>query len=238
MFGLELLSAAILYSQPQVEPRMRPTQVVSQISCNAPKPPKINILPSKSRVRYDFTKKKAQLNSVDIDTVSPYGPNHQTMVSGLMSGAIQIKHEVSFLHETYDMLDQGCVYLSSVDVMVHIDPTIYIAKEYPPGSCMHNSVLNHERKHVREDQLIVNKYANQIGHALTQVVNSQRGSFGPYETARMPFVQKNVQNSITKVIKRFNDQMNLERQRRQQAIDTIEEYESIGKECPESERRR
>lgn len=238
MFGLELLSAALLYTSPEIENRAQVTPVVSQVTCNAPKSPKINISPSKSRVRYDFTKTKAQLNNVDIDTISPYGPNHQTMVSGLMSGAIQIKHEVSFIHETYDMLDQGCVYLSSVDVNVHIDPTIYIANEYPPGSCMHNSVLNHERKHVREDQLIVNKYASQIGQALAKVVDSQKGAFGPYETARMPFVQKNIQNSITKVIRSFNDQMNLERQRRQQAIDSIEEYESIGKECPKSQRRR
>lgn len=238
MFGLEILTAAMLYVPSKTEEMAVFVPASTQVECVAQTAPKINILPSKNRVRYDFTKTKAQLNNVDIDTVSPYGPIHQTMVSGLMSGSIQMKHQVEFIHQTYEGLGQGCLYLKSVDVKVHIDPTIYIASEYPSGSCMHNAVLNHERKHVREDQLIVNKYANQIGRALSDVVNSQKGAFGPYEEERLPYVQQNVQNSITKVVKKLNDLMNMERQRRQQAIDSFEEYESIGKSCKKSERRR
>lgn len=238
MFGLEILTAAMLHMPVNIDQNELFKPVAAQIECNIKTPPKINVKPTKSRVRYDFTKSKAQLNSVDIDTVSPYGPNHKTVVSGLMSGSIQVKHQVSFMHETYDQLGKGCLYLKSVDVSVHIDPTVYIASEHPPGTCMHSSVLTHERKHVREDQLIVNKYANYIGRALADVVNSQSGAFGPYEKERLPYVQQNVQNSITKVVKKFNDQMNQERQRRQQAIDNIEEYESIGAKCSKSERRR
>lgn len=229
MFGLEFLAAAMLHL-PQSTVAI---PIVAQIECRAKIPPKINVLPSKSRIRYDFTKSKAQLNSVDVDTVSPYGPNHKTNISGLMSGAIQVKHQVAFMHETYDQLGQGCLYLKSIDVKIHIDPTIYIANEYPSGSCMHTAVLTHERKHVREDQLIVNKYADYIGRALFSLMDAQGPAFGPYDTARLPFVQQNIQNSVTKVVKKFNDQMNQERQRRQQAIDSLEEYESIGAKCPE-----
>ncbi len=232
MFGLEILTAAMIYANSPQSQNSLHMPIVSKMECTVKSVPKINISPSKSLVRYDFTKSKAQLNTVDVDTVSPYGPNHRTVVSGLMSGAIQLKHQVSFLHETYDHLGTGCLYLKSIDVSVHIDPTIYIAKEHEPGSCMHTAVLTHERKHVREDQLIVNKYSNYIGRALVDVVNSQGSAFGPYEKERLPYVQQNIQNSITKVIQTFNNQMNLERQRRQQAIDSIEEYESIGAKCP------
>lgn len=231
MFGLEFLAIAML-SAPEKPVNRGITPVVAQVECVAKVPPKINVKPSKSYVSYDFTKTKAQLNQVDIDTVSPYGPHHKTVVSGLMSGSIQVKHQVAFLHETYKQVDQGCVYLKSIDVSVHIDPTIYIAKEHPKGSCMHNAVLAHELKHVREDQLIVNKYAKYIGNALLKLIDSQGPAFGPYETARVPFVQQNIQNSVTRVVKRFNDKMNEERQKRQQAIDTVEEYESIGAKCP------
>lgn len=223
MFGLELLTAGMLY--------LAPTPVLATVECHAKTSPKINVIPTNSVVKYDFTKTKPQLNSVDVDTVSPYGPNHKTYVSGLMSGSIQVNHQVSFMHETYDQLDQGCLYLKEVEVKVHIDPTIFIAKEYPQGSCMHNAVLTHERKHVKEDQLIVNKYSNIIGKALAKLVDSQGPAFGPYEIARLPFVQQNIQNSLQKVVTKYNDMMNLERQRRQQAIDSLEEYESIGKRC-------
>ncbi|MCI5059891.1 MAG: hypothetical protein MRY79_02340 [Alphaproteobacteria bacterium] len=201
------------------------------IKCQIKVAPRINVTPSKSNVRYDFTRSKAELNRFDVDTISPYGPRHKTTVSGLMSGAIRVQSRVSFMHETYAQLGLGCVYLKSVDVKVHINPTIYIAREYKQGSCMHTAVLVHERKHVREDQLIVNKYAKIIGQAIKAVVNSQDGAFGPFETERIPFVQQNVQNSIQKIVKKYNQKMNEERQERQQAIDTLEEYESIGARC-------
>ena len=228
MFGLELLMAGMI--------SLSPTPVLAEVKCHAKTAPKIDILPSKSRVRYDFTKTKPELNQVDVDTVSPYGPNHKTYVSGLMSGAIQVQHQVSFIHETYDQLGQGCLYLKSLEVKVHIDPTIFIAKEYPQGSCMHSAILAHERKHVREDQLVVNKYASIIGKAMARVIDSQGPAFGPYELERIPFVQQNIQNSLTKVLKKYKDQMNEERQKRQQAIDNIEEYESIGARCKDRQK--
>lgn len=223
MFGLEFLTAGVIY--------LAPTPVLATIECHAKSAPKISVVPTKSIVKYDFTKTKPQLNSIDVDTVSPYGPNHQTYVSGLMSGSIEVSHQVSFMHETYDQLDQGCLYLKEIEVKVHIDPTIFIAKEYPQGSCMHNAVLTHERKHVREDQLIVNKYSNIIGVAVAKLVDSQGPAFGPYEIDRLPFVQQNIQNSLNQVVVKYNDKMNHERQQRQQAIDSLEEYESIGKRC-------
>ncbi len=203
----------------------------SNIQCKTKQAPKINVIPSNSHVRYDFSKTKAQLNTVDVDTVSPYGPNHKTYVSGLMSGSIEMKSQVAFAQETYPRRQQGCLYVQSVDVKIHIDPTIFVASEYPKGSCMHNAVLTHEYKHVREDQLIVNKYSNIIGRVLADVVNSRGAAFGPYETARIPHVQQNVQNSFAEVIKKYNQKMNEERQRRQQGIDSLEEYQSIGKRC-------
>lgn len=236
MFGLEFLMAGMLAmphqtSQNAPDYNQMLVPVVAQIECRAQKPPKINVLPSKSHVRYDFSKSKAQLNNVDVDTISPYGPNHKTNVSGLMSGSIQVRHEVAIMHETYQQLGKGCLYIKSVDVKVHIDPTVYIAKEHPKGTCMHNAVLIHERKHVREDQLIVNKYSALLGKALVSVINSQGSSFGPYDVSRLPFVQQNIQKSVTTVVKKYNDQMNEERRERQQAIDNLEEYETIGKGC-------
>lgn len=230
MFGLEFIVAGMLHFAPE----MKVEPVLQEVKCVAKSAPRINVVPTKSRVKYDYTKTKAQLNSVNVDTVSPYGPQHKTSVSGLMSGSIQVSHQVGFVHEKYEQLDQGCVYLKTVDIKVHIEPTIFIAKEYPPGSCMHNAVMTHERKHVREDQLVVNKYAAIIGRAMGKVVNSQGAAFGPYEIVRMPIIQENVQNSLNTVLKRYNQDLNNERRTRQQAIDSFEEYESIGKRCKKS----
>lgn len=223
MFGLELLAVGMLYLSPE--------PVFAKVQCRAKTAPKINVLPTKSHVQYDFTKTKAELNEVDVNTVSPYGPQHKTYVSGLMSGAIKMKHQISFIHETYQQVDQGCLYLKSVDVKINIDPIIFIAKEYPQGSCMHTAVLAHERKHVIEDQLVVNRYANIIGRALAEAIDIKGSTYGPYKILELPQAQEQAQNSLHSIVQKLNLQMNEERQRRQQAIDNLEEYKSIGIRC-------
>jgi hypothetical protein len=204
-----------------------------QIKCVSKTAPKINITPTKSRVKYDFTKTKADLNSFNIDTISPFGPQHKTNVSGLMSGSIQVSQQIGFMNETYEQLGQGCIYIRSIDVKLHIDPTVFIAKEHPPGTCMHNAVMAHEKKHVREDQLIVNKYANIIGRNLGAFLDTQGAALGPFNLEKIPKVQENIQNSLTAVLKKYNDIMNMERKERQQAIDSLEEYEDLGRQCPD-----
>ena len=232
MFGLDLLLAGWVTLQDK-----RPIEPVKQVvTCQAKTAPIINVVPSKSRVKYDFSKSKSDLNSVNVDTVSPYGPQHDTEVSGLMSGSIQVKHEMSFMHEQYARIDTGCLYIRNVDIEVHIEPIVYVASEYPKGTCMHNAVLAHEHKHVRADQVIVNKYTKVIGNAMLRVINSQGASFGPYELNRIPLVQNNIQGSLNKVLTKYNDLMNDERRVKQQAIDSFEEYENIGKRCPNKRR--
>lgn len=202
------------------------------VECKAKTVPYINVIPKTENVKYNFTQTKAQLNSVDVDTISPYGPQHKTTVSGLMSGSIQVRTQVEFIHEKYAQADLGCVYLKNINVEVKIDPTIFIAREYQRGSCYHNAVLGHERKHVREDQLIVNKYVGRIGRALQDLIKGKNEGFGPYRLNRLSDVQKNIQGAVNQVVTRYNDDMNKERRRRQQAIDSLEEYESIGARCP------
>ncbi len=203
----------------------------AQITCLSKIPPQINVKPSKSHVKYDFTKTKAQLNSVDVDTISPYGPHHKTNVSGLMSGSIQLKNRVSFIYETYDRAKLGCVYLKAVDVEIHVEPTVFIAKEFPEGGCMHSAILAHEFKHVREDQLIVNKYINVIGRKISGIIDQYGSTYGPMKKRRMAERQEDMKNIVHRAIIDMNDDMNIERQRRQQAIDSLEEYESIGFQC-------
>lgn len=214
-----------------------PSEVQARLECHAKRPPKINVLPVKSRIKYDFTKSKQDLNARDVDTISPYGPQHTVNVSGLMSGAIQLKSNVSFMHETYKFLGRGCVFLGGVEVEIHLEPTIYIASDFPQGSCMHNAVLAHEFKHVEADQRIVNKYTNLIGLALEDAIERQGQVYGPMKIDQMEGIQIQVKNAIQRVVVEMNDELNEERRRDQQAIDNIHEYRAVGERCKGRDRR-
>ncbi len=223
MFGLVIIMAGLL--------TMAPTPVSAAIECHAKIPPRINVRPTKGRIKYDFTKNKAALNSVDVDTISPYGPRHKTTVSGLMSGSIQLKNNLSFIHETHPYLNKGCLFLKDVNVQIKVDPTIFIASEYPKGGCMHTAILAHEFKHIEADQLIVNKYINLIGKELERVVDVRGSTHGPMKKVRMDEVQEDLRQALNNVVIKMNDRMNRERRKRQQDIDNIEEYEHIGVRC-------
>lgn len=226
MFGLELMASGLLH--------LAATDVKSQIKCEAKIVPKINVVPTKSNVQYDFTKTKNDLSRFDIDTISPYEASHKTHVGGLMSGKIQLKQQTEFMQEAYDHVGYGCVYIKVIDVKIHIDPTIYVAKEHKQGSCNHNEILKHEKKHLREDQLVVNKYSGIIGENIKKSLISEGYSFGPYKISELAKVQKRLQRKIAKLVTERHDEMNLERQERQQAIDSIEEYDEIAARCLKS----
>lgn len=208
-----------------------PFSARAAVECQAKAPPRINVHPSKSRIKYDFTKGRDYLNRVEVDTISPYGANHSTNVSGLMSGSIQLKSNVTFMQETYPHQGRGCLFIKGVDVEIIQDPTIYIAKELPQGGCMHNVVLTHEYKHVDADRKIINKYTNLIGRQLERVIADRGANFGFIKMIRMNEVQNDVKEELHNVVRRMNDEMNAERRQVQQDIDSIEEYQSIAKRC-------
>lgn len=226
LFGLELATVGLLH--------LAATDVKSQVKCQPKAAPKVKVLPTKSKVKYDFTKTQNDLERFDIDTVSPYDSRHKTHVGGLMSGNIQLTQQIEFMQEVYDHVGYGCVYIKKIDVKIHVDPTIYVASEHKPGSCMRNEILTHERKHVREDQLIVNKYSKLVGDDLKASLEVGGYSFGPYKKSELLNVQKKLQDKLGALVIARHDKMNSERRERQQAIDSIEEYDEISSHCPTS----
>lgn len=227
MLGLELLMAGAILN-PQSD---KLVQVGLPETCVARHKPHITVEPSQSRIVYDFSKSRAELNNMNSDTISPYGNSHKTNVSGLMSGKIKLKSSISFLTEKSDEFNLGCIYVSKINVTIDVDPTIYVANEFEQGGCMHNAILAHEMKHVNEDQYVVNKYINAIGQALSEKIETLGAAHGPYYKKDLYKHQNRVQHELHNDVRIMNKILNEERRERQQAIDTLEEYESIGFQC-------
>lgn len=203
----------------------------SQVSCIVKQAPRVIVTPSKSTIKYDFTKTREQLRAFDIDTVSPYDAKSETHVGGLMSGEIQMESRINFLKETYQPIDRHCLYIDTVEVKLHINPTIFVAKNYKRGSCEHEAILDHEKKHISVDRLIVNKYAQRIADTLSFALNKYGAAYGPYGRGELETAQGKLQSYIETIIKDESDRMNAERREKQQAVDTLEEYERIRKVC-------
>ena len=203
----------------------------ADIKCNMKKAPRINVAASDTSVRYDHTQSQEQLEKVGVDTVSPYGKNVQTHVGGLMSGEVTVAQNVRILQESYTRLNTGCLYVDSVKVDIHIKPIIYIAKNYPKNGCMYKAIMEHEKKHIQVDRMIVNKYTQIIVRGLDTALKKIGYTHGPFRTAQLKFEQEKIQQYTQDIVRGYSDQMSAERQKLQQEVDNLAEYERVQAQC-------
>jgi hypothetical protein len=198
--------------------------------CRADRAARIEIKTSTDQVLWDYNKSEKQLNSFDIDTVNPYGNNVITDVGGLMQGGIELKETMRFKTLTHNRLQQICYWYDKVVISLHIRPTIYIAKEFPRGTCKHNAIKQHELKHINIDREIVNKYASLIGAGVKKELDRQY-LFGPHHVSQAKEVEAFMKARLERVLKYYSNMMDDERKRRQQLVDSLHEYERVNQLC-------
>ena len=192
--------------------------------------PKINIVMTSKQVQYDFSRSKRELKGFNIDTKSPYDSNAHTEVGGLMNGEISVNSQVSFGYLQDTNSGQACYWYDTIDVKMHIDPTILIAKEHAKGTCEHSAILEHEMKHIYTDREIVKKYVPIIQSALSKAV-VDIGIGGPKDMRDQARYQKQINDYIAREVKNINPKLNTERRQRQQAIDSRQEYDRVAAMC-------
>lgn len=202
------------------------------IECRLKKTPQIHVAASDTNVRYDHTKTQAQLDNFGTDTVSPYAQNVQTHVGGLMAGEVSISQNIRIMQETYPTLNAGCLYIDSVKVDIHIKPVIYIARDYPKNGCMYKAIMEHEKKHIQVDRMIVNKYTKIIINGLDKALKKVGYAHGPFRPVQMKQKQEMLQQYSQDIVRQYSEQMGAERRKLQQDVDNLKEYERVQAKCP------
>jgi len=204
-----------------------------QVKCPARTAPVVNILPFRSDIVYDFTQSKEALTQLSQGSYSPYEAHKQTVTLGLSNPEIAISsYTQASAKQIPEKRTHGCVFLHKIDLKINLDPKVYVANDFKEGSCMHKAVLEHEMKHVRVNREVINEYVQKMGVALQKTINARNGAYGPIPVADVPKVQENFVNSFNRIVMQYNEAMLKEAARRQQGVDTIEEYESVGADCP------
>lgn len=200
--------------------------------CSSNREPKVMVDVRESPVRYDFSQSQKSLNGMDRDTVSPYSREEKAQVGGLTKGEVQISQNIRFYQEEYSRQARSCLYVDRVNVSVSLKPVIYIADKFPKGSCMFNSIMEHEQKHVETDRLIIAKYRTKI-EAEVQRVLGEVAVMGQsaFPSAQLKAKQKDVQMRLQSIVTTYSKELSAERRERQQAIDTRSEYDRVQAVC-------
>lgn len=190
----------------------------------------VNIIWSSDAVKYDFSQTQSQLDRKEVDTKNPYDRSVKTHVGGLMSGGINVKSTVEVATMTYPRSRVTCQWVEKVNLTIAIDPTIFIAKEHPRGSCKHRAILEHEMKHVYVDREIVKEYAPILKRHLEQAI-IKVGIVGPKPERRAPEFHQKILEYMEARLKDVTDRMYKERRQRQQQVDSLQEYQRVAAMC-------
>lgn len=203
----------------------------ADIKCQIRRTPGVNVSASDTSVRYDHSRSQSQLDKGEYDTISPYGKSARTHVGGLMAGEVSISQNIRIYQETWPRLSMGCLYYDSIKVDLHIKPVIYIAREYEKGSCMYQSILQHEKKHIAVDRDIVAKYTAKITQVLDKKLKEIGYTHGPFKTSDIKREQDRLQTAVQETVQNISKEMGKERRARQQAVDTLQEYDRVQARC-------
>ncbi len=202
------------------------------VQCRVPKAPEIEVIPKTAPTAYDFSKSIEELREIKTDTISPYGQHVEQLVYGLHRGQMSIGYNIEFGGIEYTGLGLSCLYFSKVNVTLELNPVIYVVEELKPGTCAHRAVLQHEKKHVKTDRRVANKYAREIGLAVQRAVNSA-GAVGPYRREDIPRVRNRMAEHISSTIKSLEFSMHEEQMRLQQSVDSMGEYDEVARQVRE-----
>lgn len=202
--------------------------------CSLPAPTKIDIDVRSEKLKYDVSRPMAALQGIDTNTIDPYGTHNGTSVTqGYMEGGVNVASSASVGTLVYPGKRVGCVWFDTVEVTLTVDPTIVLAKEVNADKCMRSAVLAHEKKHVNVDRRVLNLYAEKLGKNLHAALEKQGFIIGPIPESTIENTAKAMQRHVFKIVEREREKMDAERMKRQQAVDTKEEYDKVSALCPD-----
>jgi hypothetical protein len=204
--------------------------------CQQPEMTKINIIPKTDGIEYDYKQGLAriQAQTLTTSTKDPYDMHGGSITQGFMEGQVNMSRGVELDHSMVGKnKDMACIWYKSIDVTIEIDPKIVIANEINRDRCMGPAVLEHEKKHINVDRRVVNQAAQIIAKRLYDEISASGGFIrGPLEVEQAQ-AQANEMIGLVKTITQEEfDRMGVERQLRQDEVDTRSEYDRVASLCP------
>ncbi len=226
MIGLEFISAGLLHLMTlDMTPVANP--VASQVTCPTPKQLLIDVVSAQNDVRYDFSKKTAELNQIGKGAYSPYGEDHlHAEVRGLTAGKQSLNHNIEFYFEKYKEEGLACLQIQKVTVTMNYNPTVYISTKFEKGTPIFNKILEHEMEHVKITQRMLDQYKPILKEQLKNDL-SNNFSAEPFPIDHFQKEQRELENTVRLIITQVERTMDEEAQRQHNQFDDAELQDAI-----------
>lgn len=121
------------------------------------KPVAIQVLTEVPPHRVDNT-----LNRAEISDILTRGGQPVTDARALGATQASLEHEVYARQDTLGVRGLACA-RPSIEVKLHlVAPVVYMAREYPPGTCRYDTVYLHEMRHVHAYEALLERTAKAV----------------------------------------------------------------------------
>lgn len=205
--------------------------------CAAPPPPNVQMefINTPPIERNDMSSK--QLGGFHVSTTFSHSRNEIFTVGGLTVSDFSPVYLVDFNIPVDSITGWPCLSVKEVKIKVNYAPTIYVASEFPNGSCLYNNTLQHEVRHVNTDIITFNEFLPVLRQAVQDAANGI-GAIGPLKPENVLRERDKMVDTLKAALAAKTDEIEKIRFNRQQVIDTRQEYLRLSGLClSESQRR-
>lgn len=121
-----------------------------------------------------------------------------------------------------------CGRLSSLRVRFgYEDRTVFVARELPRGTCIHQEVLDHELRHVAVDDTLLEEYLGKLRPRLEALI----ARVGPVYAQSQNRAMNVIRGAVDRELEAISRDFARDRDRLQGTIDTAEEYRRVTDSC-------
>ena len=212
-----------------------PSQVLAR-ECAMKQPTQINVQPIAKEVQFDTSQTLSQIQGQSSSLNNPYGFHRSTITQGFMKGVIKVVPSVKLGGFSIPSQNKVCLWYDEINITIEVDPKIILAKEVYQNLCTRRSVTKHEMKHVEADRRAVNKFSRRVGQRVHQDLERRGFKVGYIPISQKEQAIKRMQRVVFDIVQDEYKRLETDRAKEQKAIDTLEEYERVSAECPDSQR--
>ena len=206
--------------------------LAGSLSCPAASPPRVTAHFTNNPPVYSTSLSMQQLSALKIDTKFSHGANEVFVTSGVTEGNIEAQFKMEFQRRENAATDEMCLWVTDIAIEIGYKPVVYIAGEHPANSCRYNTTALHELKHVNTDVITLKEYLPHIEQYMQKTAAALPAA-GPLPLSSVEAAKEEGMKKISTALSTVVDYMQVTRHRRQQAIDTRQEYLRLSKACPQ-----
>lgn len=213
--ALAILFGLISHSAPAT------TQAICK---HATQSPYVTLAVNPGRINYITTHDKAGLRRLHAGTRrvgAGWSPIGLTLAELGMGFAVSVRAEI---------LPDGryCSEIAAVEATLGYDVIdVYIASEYPRGSCQYAAILDHERLHVVIFQNTLDRYFTRVEKTLREAANSAKPILGRDPDRATQQLQATLERAARSLFREINTTLD----RRNSVLDTKENYQREQENC-------